>query len=393
MADDLSDTPTQKPARRQRVEVPKGFEPGVRYDSGEPVEVTAKVKRVSKTEAAWRNEIKRVTGHDIPKDRKVTLTQTRYWGNADSPQIYCRFTITDREDSSKRLNLEEIIKVAKSVKANPRGKAKATNKSLVIAWSDLQVGKVDERGGTADLIERVLDKLSRLEAYARRSDCDSAYLIDVGDMLEGFENTASQSFTNDLSLPEQLRVCRRLFTEAALRLAKIFPRVICAGVPSNHGAWRKGKDYLGKAGDDFGIEVLTSVADAFALNPSLNHVAFVVPESHEETLALDLNGTILGIAHGHRAAKPDGVPAWWGRQTHGGQPLASADILLTGHFHSLRVQTSGWSAHHDRAKYWIQAPSLDGGSSWYRHRAGEDSEPGLLTFIVDQDGWDSLKIF
>src|SRR5690606_30317931 len=60
---------------------------------------------------------------------------------------------------------------------------------------------------------------------------------------------------------------------------------------------------------------------------------------------LDIHGTILAVAHGHQANNPDRIPQWWANQVHGGQPAADADILLTAHFHHLRVQPTGRNPH------------------------------------------------
>lgn len=391
----IADRLTAQAVHRPRFSHPKGFEPGVKLEAGQPAEVTAQLEPGApepKDEQEWRAEIKRVTGHDIPEHRQVELTQVRYWGPRDDPYIYCRFTIKDRDASKSTLDLEDIITAAKAVKMSSSRPSSGTDRALVVAWADLQVGKVGSRGGTEELVARVMDRLDSLEALAAQSGCDSAYLVDVGDCVESFENVPSQAFTNDLSFPEQLRVARRLYTDAALRLARLFPQVTCVGVPSNHGAWRRGKDALGRPGDDFGLEMLTSVADAFGLTTALDHVNFVLPGNWDETVALDVHGTILAVTHGHQVNRPERIPEWWAKQVHGGQPAADADILLTGHFHHLRAQPSGRSVHTGRAKWWLQAPTLDNGSDWYRLKAGDDSDPGLLTFTVDAQGWDNLKI-
>lgn len=391
LADRLG-TPATAPVHRPRAAHPKGFEPGVRYEASQPVEVTVQLAEIPEDEAKWRAEITRVTGQPLPEHRRVELTQVRYWGDPKQPYVYCRFAITDRESVADQLDLEDILTAVKAVQIGAQPPRNTSRRALVVAWADLQVGKVGSRGDTESLVARVVDKLDALERYASTLGCDSAYLIDVGDCVEGFENVASQAHTNDLSFPEQLRVARRLFTEAALRLAKLFPKVTCVGVPSNHGAWRRGKDYLGRPGDDFGLEMLTSVADAFSLNRDLGHVNFVVPDVWQETVALDINGTILAVHHGHQANRPDGIPAWWSKQVFGGQPAADADILLTGHFHHLRVQPAGRTVQPDRARWWIQAPTLDNGSDWYRLKAGDDTDPALLTFVVDAGGWSRLEL-
>jgi hypothetical protein len=384
--------PTGDDPRRPRHRPPAGWEPGVRYEGTQPSEVTIQVTEIPGDELEWRKEIARVIKLPIPDHRRVELSQVRYWGDPAAPFIYCRFVITDRVTEGGRLDLEDLIAAAKAAPPH-RPAPVAGGRALVVAWADLQVGKTGSRGGTEELVQRVMERLDALDRYAEEHLCGSAYLVDVGDCVEGFQNTGAQLHTNDLSFPEQLRVARRLYTEAALRLAASHERVVCAGVPSNHGQWRRGKELLGKPGDDFGIEILTGVADAFSLNPdAFGHVSFRVPQPWEESIALDIEGTIVAAAHGHQANRPERIPQWWAGQVHGGQPAADADILLTGHFHNVRVQPSGRSAHTGRAKWWLQAPTLDNGSDWYRHRTGEDSDPALMVFTVDKDGWDNLKL-
>jgi hypothetical protein len=391
LADRLS-TPQEPPARRPRVKHPAGFEPGVKFEAGQPAEVVVQVHEIPENEARWREEITRVTGLDVPEHRKVELAQVRYWGEPKEPYVYCRFTITDRPNDNQQIDIDDLIAVVQREQAaEPR--ITAGPRALIVSWADLQIGKVGSRGDTEALLSRVMTKLDALDEHARNVGADTAYLIDVGDCVESFENVPSQAFTNDLSFPEQLRVARRLFTEAAIRLARTHPRVVCAAVPSNHGRWRRGKDALGRPGDDYGLETLVAVADAFALNPvAFGHVSFVVPDVWEESIALDIHGTILAVAHGHQVNSPDRIPQWWAGQVHGGQPAADADILLTGHFHHLRVQPTGHSAHTGRAKWWMQAPTLDNASDWYRLRSGADSDPALMVFTVDHNGWDGLKL-
>jgi hypothetical protein len=388
--------PVQPDARRPRRGHPRGDELDVRYDAAKGVvEVEGREAAVAigAEERQWRADITRVTGFAVPDHRRVELTDVRRWGDPAEPYVYVRYRILDRESEGDRLDVEDLVRAVKAVRRKTAPVPTGTERALVVPWADLQVGKVGSRGDSEDLVNRVLEKLDALEAHARSVKADTAYLIDVGDCVESFENTPQQGFTNDLSFPEQLRLARRLFTEAALRLSKLHSRVVCAAVPSNHGRWRRGKDALGKPGDDYGIETLTAVADAFALNPdALGHVSFVVPDVWQESLTLDVYGTLLGVVHGHQVNRPERLATWWAGQAHGGQPVADADILLSGHFHHLWVTATGRSAHTGRSKWLVQAPTLDNGSDWYRLRSGHDSDPALLTFTVDANGWDGLKL-
>lgn len=394
LADHL-DQPRQADARRARGRHPRGWEPGARYEAGEPVAATVafSAAAVPQDEQQWRAEIERVANVPIPTHRRVELKDVRYWGDRAEPYVYCRFVLTDRETEPARLDLDDIIRAVKATRRTKPPAARGTDRALIVPLADLQIGKVGSRGDTEALIDRVMAKLDLLDEHARKVKADTAYLLDLGDCAEGFENVSSQQHTNDLSLPEQLRVGRRVFTEFATRLAARHSRVVCSVVPSNHTQWRRGKGLLGKPGDDWGLENMTAIADAFSLNPNAyGHVSFVIPDPWQETVALDVHGTILGIAHGHQASRPEQIPLWWAKQVHGGQPAADADLLLTAHFHHVRVQPTGRSAHTGRAKWWIQAPTLDNGSDWYRLRAGDDSDPALMVFTIDSNGWDDLKL-
>lgn len=370
---------------------PTGFEPGVKYDAGEPAEVTLALKEIPADERLWRDEIKRVTTLDLPDDRRVEIQQVRYWGDPRDPMVYVRFGIRDREADREAIDYPGLLAAVKQNRRNAPRARKGTNRTRVAVISDAQIGKVDHRGGTDELLERVDGLLAQLDEEMRAVPCDDAIVPDPGDLTEGFENTAQQAHTNDRSFPEQLDLAQVVLGEVVGRVAARHASTRVATVPSNHGAWRKGKDRLGKPGDDFGLMVHRAVARAFAM-AKRDDVTFIIPDAWDESLALQVRGGVLGLAHGHQVTQPNGVPGWWAKQTHGGMPLAAANILITGHFHHLRLEPSG--AIDNRARWWMQAPTMDNGSSWWANAGGgSDCEPGILTLTIDDDGkWDNLKL-
>jgi len=135
--------------------------------------------------------------------------------------------------------------------------------------------------------------------------------------------------------------------------------------------------------DSFALDAASAVADALADHPDYKHVSFVFPVYDTLTVCLDVEGTVVGFAHGHqfRGKAID----WWKNQSHGMQDIGQATLLLSGHLHHLRVEQSG-------AKTWIQAPALDGGSTWYENSTGQAAPAGMLTLTVGNGGWDDLKI-
>jgi len=171
--------------------------------------------------------------------------------------------------------------------------------------------------------------------------------------------------------------------ELLKRLSAIAP-VTYASIGSNHCQFRVNKQRVGTVTDDWGVHIGRTLA---RLSQETNLGArFLEPHPHDESLIIDVFGDSyhrLGLVHGHQANRPEGVVTWWQKQSFGQQPVSSATILASGHFHHLRVQEV---ASHERgaSRYWIQAATLDNGSDWYRLTSGEDSQPGVVCFTLNK---------
>jgi hypothetical protein len=284
----------------------------------------------------------------------------------------------DLEDSVERIRKARV----------PRPYYAKTNTTVVGVLSDLQVGKVDSRGNTDDLLVRVDDSLTAWKAYLKKVRPSEIILCDAGDPIENFENTSAQARTNDLSLTQQIRLWRRIFWQWVETAASLAPSVQVAVVGSNHGRVRRGKDVLGTPHDDYGIEVSYQIEDMTNVNPDLySHVNFHRPDEYQESLSVQaVGGKVVGLVHGHQVTKADRLSDWWAGQSHGRLPVGQADILIAGHFHNFRVETSG----NDR---WLFiAPTSDNGSGWFRNMSGHESAPGVLSFTLTESGWGDLVL-
>jgi len=240
------------------------------------------------------------------------------------------------------INLPLLFATARKTKP-AKTKPVANDKAFVIAWSDLQVGKVDNRGGTAELLERVALAKARVLDKLKSEKATRIIFCDVGDTIENFQNAAdlNQLQSNDLSLMQQIDLATTLAWDFLKDLAKI-GEVTYLSVGSNHCQWRIGKARMGKRTDDWAVHIGRTLA-------RLSHevglgIKFIEPQADDESLALDVFGDgfhVLGLWHGHQAANPNVVPDWWRKQAFGNQPIAGATIGLSGHFHHLRVQELG----------------------------------------------------
>ena len=398
LADDLAASVPEAP----RPKVPKGWEPGVKYEpSGDMLVTTPPTSDLDGGQDEWRALVTAM-GLTVPDGYRVRLVEAKHdpaaWQRdavgedaVTRPVWRLRFAVEPDPGSAEDTDLAAIAAMIRTHKRKPPEPRDGKPSSFVVVPADWQVGKTGSNGGTEELVERVLAQFDRMEQRVkdlRRLGyaLNTGYWLDAGDIIEGFSNVAAQHQTNDLAMTRQIRVARRLSLEGIGRLSRMHKAVTAASCGSNHCQVRIGKDRANDPGDDWGLEILTQVADSYALNPEVyGHVEFRVPERWRESLALEIEGRIVGLTHGHQA-KPGQLASWWRGQSHGRQPVADADILVSGHYHSLLIQHTGNGRTH------FQAPTSDAGSDWFTNNTGEVSQAGLLTFVVTPDGWEALDI-
>ena len=272
-------------------------------------------------------------------------------------------------------------------KVKPPKKLKPADKAIVILWSDLQVGKVDHRGGTKQLLQRLAETNAKLMAHIARENPSQVIFCDLGDTVENFGNAnAEQQYaTNDLSIMEQVDLATTLAWRTIREIAETVPTLTYASVGSNHCQWRKNGKAIGKPSDDWGIFIGRQLA-RLALETGANNIKFLEPQSWDESLAIDVFDDgyhILGLAHGHQARRPDLMATWWRQQAFGNQPVANATILVHGHFHHLRITEMG-STPHGTSRFLVMGPTMDNGSNWFRSVTGEDSIPGMAVLTLEQ---------
>lgn len=280
------------------------------------------------------------------------------------------------------IDLPALYAAAKT--ATPAPPRRHTDRATVIVWADPQIGKTGSRGGTAELIERSTIIREKLDALLGERRPAAIMLADAGDGIEGFESGGNPMFTNDLSLSAQLDTYGTELFEF-INLAHAHAHVTVAGIPSNHAAWRNGKQNLGRPVDDLGLfmhKQVQKVTDAVNMN-----VSWVKPAEYDESVAVDMLGTSIGLVHGNQFG-PGQAVTWWQKQAFGAQAAATADVLVHGHYHSFSASVAGRNPATGRQRYCLGAPTLDNGSDWFRQVQGRDSDPGLMVFDVTPDGFD-----
>jgi predicted phosphodiesterase len=253
----------------------------------------------------------------------------------------------------------------------------------IYAIGDTQYGK-DAGGGTEATIQRVLKGIE--EAVSRHKELlklgrkiGTVVLPQLGDCIEG--STSQKGMVlgrSDLGVTQQVRIGRRVLMAWVKAFAPLCDELIIPVVPGNHD--EPHRITMTDPTDSWQIEVASAVQDACAENPALAHVVFRYPSPDHATLAIDLGGTILGLAHGHQAKD---MGKWISGQATGRTPVGSADVLMTGHYHHFRADQIG-------PRLWIQVPAMDGGSAWFRDKSGLESPTGIVSLVVGE-GYDPRR--
>ena len=368
-----------KPAKT--VDGPKDWRPALEFDGEQGHAVTG---GLPSEQVPDFEEFLKLQGFDPELYEVIGNPRTSRWQRYDGDWL-TSYRFNFRLKVSKDLDLPLAWKTVKGGKAKPKVKVESS-KALVVMLSDFQIGKVDHRGGTEELLKRVFASYDLLTEKVKKGKYEKVVICEMGDLIEGFYNKADaqQIYSNDLSLMNQVDLAISLVWELVKRL-RDYSNISYATVASNHCQFRLNKQQVGKPGqDDWGITVAKQLARL--AKETDTPLEILIPHPEDESLAYDVFGDnfhVLGLWHGHQVARPEGIPEYWGKQAFSNQPIKAATIGLTGHFHSLRIQELGQS-HNGGSRYWIQGKTMDNGSNWYRLNKGVDSDIGITCLELEK---------
>ena len=364
-----------------KVTAPPNFRPGVEFDGTEGTATTPGYA----TEPENFDEFLLSAGLNPDEIDVIPPIRTSRWQQREGGEWLTSYRFTFKRKSAN-LNLPLLLQEAKK-KVKVTKLPKTEEKALVVLWSDLQVGKVDYRGNSQSLIERVELMQIRLKDLIKQHKPNKVFFCDLGDTIENFGNTAdmAQLQSNDLSVMEQVDLATTFAWQTIKMIYSLVPDVTYASVGSNHCQWRVNKQQVGKGTDDWGVFIGRQLA-RLSKEKSLQ-IKFLEPHPYDESLAIDVFGDqfhILGIVHGHQAGgRPEQVADYWRKQSFGRQPIADATVLCHGHWHHTRLTELG-STPSGNSRFLVCASTLDNGSGWFRKTSGEDSVPGLTTFFLER---------
>lgn len=365
------------PTLEERQEEQSAYSETWRGDEGE---ITVVI-----TEPMSNDAILRKFGHDPEKVFIVGVLEETHWqyDGVNWNHRY-KFKTTRTPLEGYDVDLPSLLAAAQRA-ASFSAPKNSLNRAVHVNWADAQTGKVDHRGGTDQLVERVYRVREELERYLDRWEPDVSRFMDGGDAIENFENTAGQMGTNDLSLMDQIDLEATMEFDFIKLLAERTSEVGVKGVGSNHCRWRAGKGALGTPADDWGLFIKRQLAKQFAMVDAFDHVTFQQPEEYSEYVMFDSYGTNTIMYHGHQMGNLKGLDNFLLKMFMGGE-AALADIISLSHFHNFYQRGAGRHPLTGRERTVLGNPTLDNGSSWFKNMSGADSEPGMLVYIVDENG-------
>ena len=276
--------------------------------------------------------------------------------------------------------------ISQALRHKPKKRTYTGAAAMTVVLADWQIGKADH-GGVEGTIERIVEArdavISRVRDLRKIGrEVSSLNVLWTGDSIEGcLGHYPSQTYSVELDRRDQVKVTRRLLTDSLQTWSKHFEDITVAAVAGNHGENRTGGKAITGVQDNDDLAIVEQVQEILAANPdAFSHVRFAYARD-ALSLTIPCGEWIIGITHGH-VARASGTAEqklrrWWESQAAGRQPIGDADILVTGHYHHLRVADWGGCM-------WLQAPAMEGGSEWWRVATGQMSQIGTLTFVTTE---------
>ena len=365
--------------------------PGVSWDGNEGVVTTEAME--GDTHPDWSGVL-RIWGLDPDNFAVVEPVLFNVWGNTDGALNRQWKGKVVRKGAKERADVDHLIQEIRKHKPKERKPLIEGAASLVVVAADWQVGKKDG-DGLKGLVGRWLQAIDDVEARYKElkkmgRPIESITVLCLGDLVEGCDGHYDiQTFTVEVDRRDQVKIARRLLRDALIRWSKFAPEITVAAIGGNHGENRKNGKAFTTLNDNDDVALVESVAEIFQANPeAYGHIKFAIP-TDSLSLTVEAGTKIIGITHGHLARAGAGVEAklrrWIADQTLGRNKIGDCDILVTGHYHSLKMADWG-------GVKWLQAPALDGGSVWWSQSTGETADVGVLTFVVSERGITDLQL-
>ena len=309
-------------------------------------------------------------------------------------QMYAFKAIIKRKKPKHDKFFNDLLKQVKNKKPIKISTKKGPNAYFFIC-ADWQFGKAEYNTdwGVDETIDYIKTGIKKAKIDIKNHNkngvvIDEIYIIGLGDLIEncyGFFD--QQPYNIEMTRTEQEHIVRLMILEVLDRLLALAPTKVIGGVPGNHAEYRSGKAQVSTTRlDNSDTTVFQIIGEIIEGRERYKHVKVVVPDDFY--LTLEVKTKRVTFYHGHITGgggnAENKLMNWWKNQAMARLPSGTADLLVTGHYHHLRILQ-------ERGRTWIQSPSLDT-SYELESRMGLTTSHGILSFTLSKNGWDNLKI-
>jgi hypothetical protein len=327
---------------------------------------------------------------EVEIDKVLRESHKQYWDRDNQEMRWKHSYLFGVKKKVANLMSEEIdvVQLLKNISSTPTVKTSkgSIDSTFVVDWADWQLGK-SEGGGTLALIERLnnafnltLERISELRATGRK--LDELVIIGGGDMIEGCVIFPNQMMHIDGNRREQIRTTVAMILKGISVLAPQFKKVRVVVVPGNHGENRLGGSRT-EIGDNDDLLVFEMAELACKNDSRFKHVSFEISEN-DVSMTTQILGWTYGMTHGDVYGKTGGsgvrnkVFNWFKTMAANRHPVGASDVLVTHHFHHDAQEDWGNTL-------WVQCPTIDGGSHYFKEFSGHDTKPGMATWVVTKN--------
>lgn len=338
-------------------------------------------------------DILRMFGHD-PDEVEITTVlwekHRQYWSR-DLEQMLWKHSYSFGVARKKTTNNENIDAIGlikelgiQSVPQKPFA-GTGTKSTWVLDWADWQVHKA-EGGGAQGFIERfdsamqsALLRVAELRSIGR--NLEELVIIGGGDIVEGCVIYPQQSFHIDGHRRDQVKLAVATILKGLYTLAPHFKTVRVMAVPGNHGEHRINGNRTA-IGDNDDLLVFEMAQVGIQNDPNMKHVSFEIAEN-EISMTTDILGWKYGATHGDVYGRSGGsgirnkVFNWVRTMAANRHPVGLVDVLVTHHYHHDALEDWG-------SMLWVQNPTMDGGSHYYKEATGHYAKWGMNSWVVTQ---------
>jgi hypothetical protein len=329
-------------------------------------------------------------GHDTNKVEITGLLREKhaqYWSTKLEKMMWKHsyaFAVCKKEVKNETVDPIAIMRDL-GIKSKPKTLNTSNGKesTWVLDWADWQVHKA-EGGGALGFVQRLdsalseaLNRINELRSTGRK--IDELVIIGGGDIIEGCVIYPQQSFHIDGHRRDQIRLAVASILKGLYTLAPHFDKVRVVVVPGNHGENRINGNRTA-IGDNDDLLVFEMAEVGLKNDPNMQHVSFEIAED-EVSMVTDIRGWKYGITHGDVYGRGGGngirnkVFNWVRTMAANRHPVGLVDVLVTHHFHHDALEDWG-------SMLWIQNPTMDGGSHYYKEATGHYAKHGMNSWVV-----------